>query len=198
MRFGIDKITGFYSYSPVICILRNDKPFYANTLKNGKKVMEFNLPPGEYDLIEGSFKKFLKPLEYKLIDLPKSNNELKFPGKVKIYWRENPNKCSVDLSDKYLMKVYFDPSFRDMSDYVRTWVLGHELGHYIYRGRGQRSEKCCDHVSANLMLMNGFNPKQIDAAIKIAISNGYHALERKNELYENLLTVKPIKLWKPA
>ena len=193
MVFTLDKITGFYSYSPVICIYKYDKPFYANTLKNGNKVMEWNMPPGEYDLIEGNFKKFLKPLEYNLISLPKSLNEIKFPGKVKIYWTDNPNKCSVDLKDKYKMKVYFDHSFKNVSPYVRTWVLGHELGHYVYRGNGQKSEKLCDHLGGNLMLKNGYNPKQIDAAIEIAISNGYHALERKNELYQNLVTIKPIR-----
>lgn len=41
-----------------------------------------------------------------------------------------------------------------------------------------------------MMLRLGYNPSQIDAAIDMAISNGFLASKRKKVVYENLLKLK--------
>lgn len=180
--------SGFYSYSPYVVIYRFGKPFYAK--KNRGKTIEFNLPEGVYEVVSGDLVKMSSPINYKLIDLPKPNHVTVFPGKVKIYVCDNPNRCTVNLNGKYHASFYFDYRFLDSSRYCITWICGHELGHYFYRGQKQISEQNCDHFAANLMLMIGYNPSQIDAAINEAISNGYLARVRKEMLYENLLEVQ--------
>lgn len=188
MTFKVDKKSGFESYSPVVCIYRNGEPFYA-IKRDGMRVL-FNLPPGEYKLLAGKLKRLDRPVIYDKIKLPKPERLLKFSGKLKFYFIDNPNKCTVDLGDKYLTRVYFDHSFKSLPWVVQLWVVGHELGHYLYGGHGQISEQNCDHYSANMLLKIGYNPTQIDAAIENAISNGYHARIRKDKLYENLIKIK--------
>lgn len=180
--------TGFVSESPCVVIYRFGKPFFAK--KNRSSKLEFNLPKGKYEVVFGNLKKMEKPVEYKMIDIPAPNHFTKFPNKIKIIICKNPNKCTVDLNGKYYTTFYFDKRFRDASRYCVTWICGHELGHYFYRGQGQISEQNCDHFAANLMLDIGYNPSQIDAAIGEAISNGYLARIRKDMLYENLLEIQ--------
>ncbi len=186
MFLTVNKKTGFKSNSPVVVIYCNGLPFYAKS-RSLNKSLEFNLPAGFYEIISGKITTLPQPLEYKLIDLPKPNNETKFNGKVKISYRENPNKCSVDLYSNPI-RIIFDNAFKKSSRYTKSWVIGHELGHLKYKGQGQKSEQNCDHYSANLMLKLGYNPSQIDAAIKEAISNGYNAVVRKELLYQNLIS----------
>ncbi len=191
----VRELTGYKSNSPIICIFRNGKPFYAKTNKSGN--ISFNMPIGTYDVLAGELTKLNKPLKYELIKLPNPTKFIKFPERIKIHFGENPHKCSVRMG-KYQMDVYFDNSFKDADFYELMWIMGHECGHSFYGGcevgtpEYFKNEGYCDDFAANIMLIIGYNPSQIDAAIKQAISNGFHSKKRKESLYQNLIKIKTL------
>lgn len=186
MEVSINKKTGFITTSKRVVIFRYGIPFYCKTRKN--KTLSFNLPAGNYLINEGDVKKLSNPIRFNKIKLTPPNKVSNFSGKINVSWIDNPNRCSVDLSSGDA-DVYFDNEYRDYPWFVIIFIIGHELGHFLYRGRGQESEKCCDNYSANMMLDLGYNPSQIDAAIEMAISNKSKANARKKLVYENLLKV---------
>lgn len=184
MNFEVKEKSGFKSNSNRVIIFKNGKPFYYRKNKNG--VIRFNMPVGKFELIEGVIKK--SPfINYPLKKIIAPKNAMLLPKKTTIVFEPNPNKCSVDILKGL---VIFDTSFKDCPDYVLVWVMGHEFGHYYYRGYGQESEKACDAFSANIMLTMGYNPSQINAAIKEILSDKALAEIRKECLTEHLKSVE--------
>lgn len=184
MLFSINKKTGFITTSKKVVIYRFGMPFYSRT--RTKKFLKFNLPAGDYNLISGEISKMRSPIIYKKIKLPEPNKITKFSNNIKVYFVTNKNKCSVDLSGPSPI-FYFDNSFKNYPRFVITWICGHEIGHYFYRGEGHFSEKKCDIFSSNLMLDLGYNPSQINAAIQMALSDNKLSELRKKHVYSHLL-----------
>lgn len=185
MKLFVNKKTGFISDSDYVEIWRNNWPFYVRSKKGNKKI-SFNLPIGKYDIKEGFLKKLNEPLFYKKIKLPKPNRVTNFTGKVIVKYINNPHRCSVSFKNGNAT-FYFDHEYKNYPDFVVTWICGHELAHFLYRGQKQFSEKMCDNHSANMLLELGYNHSQIKCAIDMAISSGYLAQSRKDFLYNNLL-----------
>jgi len=183
----IKQKTGFKTNSPYIEIWEEGMPFYSRVV--GKEGLIFNLPAGDYVVKHGEFDQ-CEPVNYKLMTLPPPNNPTPFPKGLEIIWQPTAAKCQIDV---YKGKVYADPMFKKLPKYVFKWVYGHELGHFLYKGEGQQSEKNCDLFSGNLLLTEGFNPSQIRSAIDLAISNRVNALCRKYHVLENL---QKIETWK--
>lgn len=182
----VDKKSGFKSDSPMVVIYHRGQAFYAK--KNRGKGLRFNLPPGHYDVIAGRVYPG-KVVDYPFIKNSQPNDITRFPNDLDISFIDNPKKCSVDLRRG---KIYFDHSFRTMPRYVLMYVAGHELGHYYFKGRGQQSEKDCDTFSSNMMLAMGYNPSQINAAIKQALGGHYLSKCRKQYNLEKLKTADNI------
>lgn len=187
MRLIVTEKTGFVSQSPEVCIYKNGMPFYS--MKRKGAIIAFNMPRGDYEVQKGIMTK-RNVINYPLIQLPKPDVNGQLPKKIKITYRENKYKCSVDISDNVTMKVYFDPMFKNYPEWVRDWILGHEAGHFRYRGKGTESEKNCDLFACNTMLISGFNPSQIQAAIDVSLSNGIISEHRKENMYESLKNVE--------
>lgn len=152
----------------------NGLPFYVK--KNNRGVQYFNLPLGVYK-VYGNLTKLKKPIRYKLPLIAKKYINKKLPRNFKIMFGENPNKCTVDLSRN---TIFFDNRFRHETDPTIAFICRHELGHYRYAGKGAKSEFQCDTFATYCMLLEGFNPSQIRAAILYSLGNSNLGLCRKN------------------
>lgn len=155
-RLFVDKKTGFRVtdvYKPIIIRDERGISFY-NTEPLVPKTTEFNLPPGEYYVDSGAFVKAAIPVWYPRKPMPfQQRIFMPDPGKFKIEFGINPNKCSV-LWDEGV--ILFDESFLDRPRNEVDFILGHEMGHRYYK-----TEAYCDLYAANLMLKWGYNPYQI-------------------------------------
>ena len=91
--------------------------------KQGKK---FNLPAGKY-YIEGNVKKTV-PLDFsKYITVFKAEKNIPFLGIKKIFFVENPHKCSIDVNKGF---VFIDKNFwQNLNDLQKKFFLIHEIGH---------------------------------------------------------------------
>lgn len=80
----------------------------------------------------------------------------------------------------------------DQPLYLIYWLYGHEIAHYLYPtigSRTARNEFKCDWFSARLMLLNGFNPSQILAAMKFILWNSPEHDYRYNKMLNTLSRV---------
>ena len=179
----VNEISGFVSQSPEVIIEKDGMPFYKQKRKS--RFITFNLPEGNYNLVKGFVTK-KNVIDYPLIKLPVSRESGILPKKIEVKFITNKNKCSVDISDKKVMKIWFDKSFLNYPDYVRNWIKGHEAGHYLYSGSGVESEKNCDLFACNVMLVSGYNPSQIQSAIDCSLSNHLISEHRKDCVHESL------------
>lgn len=145
----LKKKLGFIAKNaPVTVFDKRGHLFYQ--AKEGKK---FNLPAGVY-YIKGKVK-VTKPLDFSkyIIVLPPEKN-IPFLGIKKVFFVNNPNKCSIDVSKGHL---FVDKNFWNNLNYLqKRFVLLHELGHYFYF-----NEKKCDNYARCIMLLEGVNPSQI-------------------------------------
>lgn len=185
MELIVSHKSGFISSSPEVQIEKDGMPFYY--MKRKGRFIMFNMPVGNYELVKGLVT--AKPfIDYPLLDLPDVKGTL--PTNIKIHYKENPNKCSVDISNKKVMHVWFDNSFKHFPSWVRDWILGHEAGHYLYHGHGLQSEINCDLFACNVMFAKGLNPSQIQAAIDCALGEKMISEHRKEFIYKSLQTVE--------
>lgn len=134
----------------------------------------FTLPAGSYK-VEGGAMLGPMPARAGAKDLPRPKFPL--PRKVVLKYTDNPNKAQIDLRRGV---VYLDNAFRGAPDFVRTFVLLHEIGHYYYA-----DEASCDAFAAQEMYKRGYNPSQILAASRMSLS--HHATER---LADNMAVAK--------
>ena len=178
MILRVDKKTGFLSLYPVTEIYdKNGIPFYIKKRKG--KELRFNLPKGEY-LTRQNFSVLPEPIKNKIPNLPEPNQRTRLPKEFKIFFIDNPYKCSVN-PEKGL--IYFDKSFKKLPKPVIDFVKFHELGHYFYRGQGQKSEKLCDLFAGCVMLQLGYNISQVKWAKEI-LSDG-HIFSRRRKKFIN-------------
>jgi hypothetical protein len=202
-----EDIQGFKTTSPVVNItkgiakennvpiLKDGKkiglPFYYRD--NNRKILEFNLPKGIYELEEGTIFPIDKPVQYDFVNKYVPDFNPSTIPKLKIVVKPNPNKCSVNIENVVVdgvppMTAVLDPSFVDKPDFIIKYVMGHEYGHFYYRGKGQDSEKACDAFSIYFMLkVLGFNPSQCLCAIEHSLSHRDEAEVRKDDIYKELL-----------
>lgn len=155
----------------------NGSIFYYKENKERKNI-KFNLPKGNYESKNNL--KQIEPLKYKFAKLSKPYNTSILPEKFITSFGVNPHKCTVDLNKG---TVLFDNKYKDAERYTLDYIIFHELGHYFYYGKGQKSEIDCDKFAANCMLSLGYNPPQIRAAQFYTLSENEDAKERKNEIY---------------
>jgi hypothetical protein len=179
MRFFVNKKSGFISKDKNIVINDINGNIFYFKLNNEGKIIYFNLPEGEYTT-NNNLQKVTEPRKFKIKILPSPNRPKKLPKEFKIFFTENPNKCSVDNVNHI---IYFDNSFKDAPQFVMDYIKLHELGHYFYSGQGQLSEKNCDQFAYNEMIKLGYNPSQVVAAINYSLSDRKEAVKRKNNLY---------------
>ncbi len=176
MVFNVNKKSGFKSFDPVVKIYDgNGILFYLKDNNTG--LIHFNLPRGRYNTVNTLYNASVRT--YKANKLPKPNRKKKLPKSIKIVYKENPHKCSVDNVNHI---IYFDNSFKKQPIPVKDYIKFHEVGHYFYSGEGNVSEIACDLFAANMMLKVGYNPSQIQWAQHGTLSNSETSLERKGEV----------------
>jgi hypothetical protein len=171
--------TGFINLIPSRPIIIRDyrgKMFYT-TEKLEKPVEKFNLPAGQYTLIEGNIKPLPKPVEFKLSVMPKPERNYPNPLGFKIEFGINPNKCSIIWRKKMIL---FDSKLKDFTLPEIYFILYHEYGHQLYH-----TEKYADLFSTNMMLKKGYNDSQIGAAPINSLSG--HQIERKRFITRQIL-----------
>jgi len=162
--------------------------FYTHPNKENK--LTFNLPVGKFQTNNIIFKKN--------IFLPYENLAENYfrilPTKFKIIVCDNENKATINTSkltirlDKEIANHIYKP--------VKTFIIGHEIGHIIFGGDLYDSEKnilfdaeqACDEFAKNYMLSKGYNPTQIKIAANLLLNNS----ERKKCIH-NLTVNKKIR-----
>lgn len=177
----LDKKSGFICDEVTINIYDSSGLIFYTKLNSSFEPLFFNLPSGVYTT-KNTLTQIEKTREYKKYNLPTPNEKTKLPEKIEIYFIKNPNKCSVDMSTNS-MKIYFDFYFKGKPKAFFDYIKFHELGHYFFKGQGQRSEKFCDAFSFNKMIDLGYNPSQVYGAQKIILSERPAAKKRKDFIY---------------
>lgn len=126
----------------------------------------FNLPKGIY-VVES-----LQPLQSADIKRYEAKKPIRNRFDVKpkllgITYTRNPNKASMQPSNKGYA-VYVDKSFFDgLSETARRYLLYHEAGHnYFTHKDAIEKEFMCDRFAEWRLIEEGFNPSQIAAAAK--------------------------------
>lgn len=204
MKLLVNKdVEGFATTSKKITILKGEAiidgkkvglPFYHRINKTG--IIKFNLPKGLYDITEGEVTSLNEPVKYDFVDkylkeFAPDFNPSNIP-KINIIVAPNVNKCSVNIERDYAGEIppltaMLDPSFVNKPFFIIVYIIGHEYGHFYFRGFGQDSEKACDALSVYIMLKIGYNPSQCICAINQSLSHRSEALIRKDEIYNELL-----------
>lgn len=177
--FKVIEKSGFVCNDLIIDITDLDGSMFYYKLNENRKNIFFNLPKGTYRTKNDL--KQIEPIKYKLGSLPRPHNQSSLPDNFNISFGENPNKCTVNL-DKGT--VFFDNKFKDAERYTLDYIIFHELGHYFFYGKGQKSEIACDKFAANCMLILGYNPPQIRAAQFFTLSESKDAIKRKKEIFK--------------
>ncbi len=142
------------------------------------KVEKFNLPPGNYFIDSGHFRKMANPVIYPLFPLPfRERWFYPNPKGFKIEFGNNPNTCSILWLKR---KIVFDESMRESPLPELYYILFHEWGHERYK-----TEKYADLSAANEMLKFGFNPIQIGESSILSLSDNNY--ERKVYISNKIL-----------
>lgn len=188
IRFSVNKKTGFScSGTSTILILDSKKrPFYYR--EGLTRPFAFNLPFGTY-YSNVPLRKLDKPVFYTMPKLKRPYHFQRYPGKFKIIYANNPNKCSVNL-DRGI--IIFDNSFKHEPRFVRDFIKFHELGHYHYSGRDQESEVDCDTFAAYCMITIGYNPLQARVASRYSLGNNPESEMRKKANFNYLQSFRAI------
>ncbi len=161
--------TGFRITNPERPIIIRDSRgiLFYSTEPVTPNVKQFNLPPGKYIVDQGFFTPLARPIEYKLKRLPPPQRNRPFPKSFRMYWGNNPNKCTVDWDKK---TIKFDTSFQEVPLSHLDFIKYHEFGHARYGvppGTDPTSqayvnaEAFADLFAVNCMLRKGYNPEQI-------------------------------------
>lgn len=181
-QFVIDRKTGFSTKEKEFLILDKSKiPFY--TFKNQRsEPFIFNLPTGIY-YTDSQLSALPTPFKYKLPTLKERYFFKRFPSKFKIGYGNNPNKCTVDLNNA---TIFFDSSFKKYPRWVKDYIKFHELGHFMYSGRGDESEADCDVFACWCMIKVGYNPSQVAAARAMSLGNS-PKLKNRDDAANNFL-----------
>lgn len=166
--------TGFIHFGKYVYIEDvNKNPFYFKQNKSG--VHKFNLPPGVYFSNEKIYK-LKKPVFYSYPQLPERYFFDFRPKKLKVFYSENPDKCTVELKNGI---VIFDNEFKNAPKFIKDYILAHETGHYFYSGRGEQSEIDCDKFARLTLLKKGYNPSQLNTASFFTLGETKENVKRK-------------------
>lgn len=173
------KKTGFECLGQAV-VNRNGRPFYHFKAATPETKIEFNLPPGNYE-IKTPFKELSKPVNFKLNGNRKREHfyPLPKPGQLKIIYAKNPNKASV-FPRKHV--IIFDEQYKNAPQVIKDYLLFHELGHYLYK-----QEKFADEYAQAQLIEKGYPLSMIVKAAEKTLFNGH---ERHKYCFENMLKVK--------
>ncbi len=171
----------FLGFGPVR-VVENGTPFYSFDREGA---YTFTLPPGEYDIDGGAY--------VGDFDAPDPGDDIDLPGRLRVVFRPNPNRCSIDLKRG---RIICDPSVLAYPRVCLTYILFHELGHYRWNGartveEAHEVECACDAFAQRQMLARGWNPSQIAAASELTLSECSHA--RKRRAWDHLKNVRRAK-----
>lgn len=173
-------------YSPDLFVKIYDKDgniFYEHP--NPEGFIKFNLPAGIY-----KSKNTLRGLStfepYNLLDYEGLQSDI--PTDWDIYEGDNPNRASVWLKNR---KMLVDSNFLNTFKYapIMPFVVGHELGHYIFNnsdGKHLSTEEMdgmelnCDLFACNKMLQAGYNPSQVLIASMLLLPHTKRPLHLQN------------------
>lgn len=136
---------------------------FYNTEPVLPKIKTFNLPMGKYFLDSGTIIRLTNPIRYKLFKLPMFERFRPVPRNFKILFAHNPNKCTIDWSKQ---KIVFDTSLKEYTLPELDFIRYHEFAHSRYK-----TEKFCDLLAVNFMLMKGYNLSQIGKAQITSLSD---------------------------
>lgn len=146
---SIDQKTGFKLIGSKVAEIYDfeKKPFYFFQPQNGN----FNLPKGKY-YTNNIVSRLQKPLNYKLLKLPKKNrNDLK---NVFLTVKKNEATASILLHSGEI--IVDKDKFFNFGKMQKDSIFLHEIGHFFYD-----SEENADLFAANEMLKMGYNPSQL-------------------------------------
>lgn len=179
---NITNKTGFLNTTPDVPVVIYDYRgiIFYNSMWLNNPPKKFNLPALGYPyyLESGNLIQLPKPINYKMIKLPKKERNLKYnPENFKILFGNNKNKCSV-IWDKHI--ILFDNSFKNKPLFIIYFILFHEFGHKYYK-----TEKYCDLYARNKMLEKGFTPFQTGLAPLQSLYS--YNIDRKKLIINNVL-----------
>lgn len=153
-------------------VWRDGLPFYVFDRDGGT----FTLPAGTYRIEGGALLGPMKPRKGAAPPRPR----YPLPRRVTLHYGDVPQKAQIDLRRGV---VYLDNSFRDAPEFVRTFILLHEIGHYFFQ-----DEQRCDKYAAAEMFRRGYNPSQIEAAASMTLSAS--AADRIAATFETVKTLE--------
>lgn len=173
-ELNLTKKTGFKVLNPNVPVIIRDfrGMLFYTTETMVPEVTEFNLPIGKYFVDSGGIKELPEPVKYNLLKLPKEERVMPDPFNFKIQFANNPYKCTINFKDK---TITFDNSFKSKTLPEIYFVLFHEFAHRYFK-----TEKYCDVLASNYMLVRGFNPSQIGRAHLLSLSHRQHERKKYN------------------
>ena len=162
--------TGFKVNNPTVPINIRDSRgiLFYTTEPLLPRVSTFNLPAGKYVVDSGYFSPMSVPVKYNMLRLPlMAQRKLPDPFDFSVTFEPNKHKCTVNFIKK---QIIFDTSFKERPLPEIYFILFHEFAHQYFK-----TEKWCDVLAANYMLVKGFNPSQIsEAQIKSLSTRQYN------------------------
>jgi len=135
----------------------NGEPFYYRDMRPGQR---FTLPAGTWQVTGASF---VRPIK----GAPRFDAS-RLPEQFRVEVGINPHMASVWPDSG---RILLDRSVMDLPYSSRFFIIMHEVGHYYHA-----SEEACDRFAARAMRSLGFNPSQISAATRHALS--HHSAKR--------------------
>lgn len=126
--------------------------------------VDFNLPPGEYQIINAEYRG--EPIKYKCPILPLPEKLNIFPKlealKLEITdyaYGEVINKAAVCVPNN---ELFLNEEFFLIPSPHRLCLLAHEMGHYFYK-----TEYKCDLFAIRHLIKYGLNPSQFVSFINL-------------------------------
>lgn len=138
-------------------VLKDGTPFYVFDKPGG---FTFTLPPGTYK-VQGAT--WVRRMPQREGHKASSGPRFPLPKRVRIVWGTNPHKAVISLVDGVIV---LDPSLKKLPQFVLTFILFHEIGHYFYE-----DEESCDRFAAEEMHRRGFTPSQIHLAASMTLKD---------------------------
>lgn len=120
----------------------------------------FTLPVGRYVLRSGRVAK-VGPMPPRPFTPGEPMHPV--PARFTVKVADNPAKASIHLASG---RILLDRSIADAPPFIRAYVIAHEIGHYWHD-----DEKGADRYAAEFLYHLGYNPSQIDAAARLALSD---------------------------
>ena len=146
------EIRRYTSRGPVTVYRCRDKgdsgePFYV--FGKGSRGFHFTLPAGTYRIDGGALIPGVKHTPKRAL-APSVALRFPFPPSVRVVWMDNPNTAQIDLPRGI---IYADRGLLALPEFVRLFVLFHEIGHYWFK-----DEISCDKFATDQMISRGFQP----------------------------------------